>query len=135
MKLCEKVHDMWALTDAAAVQCIFIGIFEKLVAIIMTDTFHWLWDTLKWYTVKYLTSDWSVSPAGAHTARSDQLLCARVTAFSSTSLFLELFWSEFWISFKFHIPVSETYRPKNHIFSLLIKFSFPFGYRRRRMLS
>ena len=68
---------------------------------------------------------WSVSPA-AHTARSDQLLCARVTAFSSTSLFLELFWCEFWISFKFHIPVSKTYRPVNDIFSLLITFSFPF---------
>ena len=41
MKLCEKVYDMWALIDAVAVQCIFIGIFEKLVAKIMTETFHW----------------------------------------------------------------------------------------------
>ena len=41
MKLCEKVHDMWALIDAAAVQCIFIGIFEKLIAIIMTEAFYW----------------------------------------------------------------------------------------------
>ena len=52
--------------------------------------------------------------------RSEQLPCARVTAFSRTSLFLERFWREFWISFKFHKPVSKTYRPKNDIFCLLI---------------
>ena len=40
MKLCEKV-------DAATVQS-FIGIFENLIAIIMTDLgFYWLWNTLK----------------------------------------------------------------------------------------
>ena len=79
---------------------------------------------------------WSVSPgAHGHTARSDQLPCARVTAFSSTSLFLELFWCEFWISLKLNIPVSKTYRPENDIFSLLIRFSFPFWYLIRRMRS
>ena len=135
MKSCEKVHDMWALIDAAAVQCIFIGIFEKLVAIIMTETFHWLWDTLKWYTVKYLTSDLISFSRRSPYCEERPTSMARVTAFSSTSLFLVLFWSKFWISFKFHIPVSETYRPKNDIFSLLIKFSFPFRYRIRRMLS
>ena len=41
--------------------------------------------------------------------RSEQLSCARVSAFSRTSLFLERFWREFWISFKFHKPVSKTY--------------------------
>ena len=85
-------------------------------------SFLLVWNDIPW-NISRVT--WSVSPA-AHTARSDQLLCARVTAFSSTSLFLELFWSEFWISFKFHIPVSKTYRPKNDIFSLLITFCFPF---------
>ena len=67
--------------------------------------------------------------------RSEQLPCARVTAFSRTSLFLERFWREFWISFKFHKPVSKTYRPKNDIFCLLITFSFPFWYLILRMRS
>ena len=59
---------------------------------------------------------------------SEQLPCAHVTAFSRTSLFLERFWREFWISFKFHKPVSKTYRHKNnYIFCLLITFSFQFG--------
>ena len=59
--------------------------------------------------------------------RSEQLPCAHVTAFSRTSLFLERFWREFWISFKFHKPVSKTYRHKNnYIFCLLITFSFQF---------
>ena len=34
-------------------------------------------------------------------ARSEQLPCAHATAFSRISLFLERFWREFWISFKF----------------------------------
>ena len=49
--------------------------------------------------------------------RSEQLPCDRVTSFSQTSLFLERFWREFWISFKFHKPVSKTYRCKNDIFA------------------
>jgi len=57
-----------------------------------------------------------------------QLPCALVTAFSLTSLFLERFWREFWISFKFLKPVSKTYRPKNDIFCFLITFNFPFWY-------
>ena len=60
--------------------------------------------------------------------RSEQLPCARVTAISWTSLFLERFWREIWISFNFHIPVSKTYRLKNDIFCFLITFSFPFWY-------
>ena len=47
---------------------------------------------------------------------SEQLSCVRVTAFSRTSLFLELFRRKFWISFKFHKPVSKTYRPKKWYF-------------------
>ena len=49
--------------------------------------------------------------------RSEQLPRARFTAFSRTSLFLERFWREFWISFKFNKPGRKTYRPKNDIFS------------------
>ena len=48
--------------------------------------------------------------------RSEQLPCARVLAFSQTSLFLKRFWREFWLSFKFYKPVSKTYRPENYIF-------------------
>ena len=59
---------------------------------------------------------------------SEQLPRARITAFSRTSLFLQRFWRELWISFKFHKPVSKTYRPKNDIFCLLITFNFPFWY-------
>ena len=51
--------------------------------------------------------------------RSEQLLCARVKAFSRTSLFLERFWSEFLIPFKFHKPVSKTYRNKSDIFPVM----------------
>ena len=47
---------------------------------------------------------------------SQQLPCVRVTVFSRTSLFLVWFWCEFWKSFKFHKPVSKTYRAKNDIF-------------------
>ena len=61
-------------------------------------------------------------------SRSEQLPCARVTAFSRTSLFLERFWRESWTSFKFLKPVSKTYRPKKDIFCLLVTFSFPFWY-------
>ena len=52
---------------------------------------------------------------------------ARVMAFSRT-FFLERFWREFWISFKFHKPISKTvtYRPKNDIFCLLISLVFLF---------
>ena len=66
---------------------------------------------------------------------SEQLSCDRVTKFSRSSLFLEPFWREFWISFKFHKPASKTYRPKNDIFCLLITFSFPFWYFILRMRS
>ena len=48
--------------------------------------------------------------------RSEQLSCAGVKAFSRTSLFLQRFWREFGISFKFHKPVSKTYNPKTDIF-------------------
>ena len=58
--------------------------------------------------------------------RSEQRPWARVTAFSLTSSFLERFWREFWISFKYNKPVSKTYRPKNDILCVLITFSFPF---------
>ena len=67
--------------------------------------------------------------------RSQQLPCVRVTVFPRTSIFLEWFWHEFWISFKFHKPVSKTYRLKNDIFCLLLKFSFPFWYLVLRMRS
>ena len=57
--------------------------------------------------------------------RNEQLPCTHVTAFSRTSLFLERFWHEILIYFKFHRePIIKTYRPKNDIFCLLIKFSF-----------
>ena len=48
--------------------------------------------------------------------RNEQLPCARVLAFSRTSLFLKRFWREVWISFKFYKPVSKTYRSENNIF-------------------
>ena len=64
-----------------------------------------------------------------------QLPCTRVTAFSWTSSFLELFLHEFWISSKFHKPVSKTYRPKNDIFWLLITLNFLFWYLILRMRS
>ena len=48
---------------------------------------------------------------------SEQRPCARVTAFSRTSLFLERLWREFSISFKFHERISKTYRPKNVFFA------------------
>ena len=54
--------------------------------------------------------------AGAH-KQERAASCARVTAFSRTRLFLERFWHELWISFKFYKNQSEkTYRPKNDIF-------------------
>ena len=62
---------------------------------------------------------------GAHKAeRITSTLVSR--AFSWTSLLFERFWREFWIPFKFHKPVSKTFRPKNDIFCLLITYSFPF---------
>ena len=48
--------------------------------------------------------------------RSEQLSCTRVTAFSRTSLFLELFWRELRLSFKSDKEVNQTYRPKNDNF-------------------
>ena len=42
--------------------------------------------------------------------RSEQLPSARVTAFSRNNLFLELFWREFEIFFKFLKTVSKTNR-------------------------
>ena len=74
------------------------------------------------WRVKVLNNNFSQEPV----TRSEQLTCPRVTAFSRTSLFLERFWREFWISFKFHKPVSKTYRLKNYIFCLLVTFKFPF---------
>ena len=38
-------------------------------------------------------------------------------SFSRTSLFLERFWREFCIPFKFRKPVRKTYIPKNDIFT------------------
>ena len=55
--------------------------------------------------------------------------------FSRTSLFLERSWREFWISFKFHKPVSKTCKSKNDIFCLLKTCSFPFWYIILRMRS
>ena len=49
--------------------------------------------------------------------------------------FLKRFWREFWISSKFHKPVSKTYRPENDIFWLLITWSFLFWYLILRMRS
>ena len=84
----------------------------------------------------------SVVPTGGRTyghqepiTRSEQLPYALVTAFSRTSLFLERFWGKFWISFKFHKPVSKTYKPKMIFFCLLILLSFPFWYLMLRMRS
>ena len=74
------------------------------------------------WRVKVLNNNFSQEPI----TWSEQLTCPRVTAFSRTSLFLERLWREFWISFKFHKPVSKTYRLKNYIFCLLVTFKFPF---------
>ena len=63
---------------------------------------------------------------------SEQLPCARVTALSQTRLFLERFGANF-ESYKFHKPVSKTYRPENYICCLLI--SVPFWYLILRMCS
>ena len=58
---------------------------------------------------------------------SEQLPCTLVKAFSRTSLFLG-FLREFLISFKFHKPVSKTYKPKNDTLCFLtVTFSFPFA--------
>ena len=47
---------------------------------------------------------------------SEQLpRCICVTTLSRTSLFLEQFWREFLISFKFHKPVNKSYGPKNNL--------------------
>ena len=43
--------------------------------------------------------------------RSKQLPCAWSRRFHGPVYLLERFWCEFWISFKFHKPVSITYRP------------------------
>ena len=48
------------------------------------------------WRVKILNNNFSQEPI----TRSEQLTCPRVTAFSRTSLFLERFCREFWISFK-----------------------------------
>ena len=58
--------------------------------------------------------------------QSEKLTCACVMAFSRTSLFLDRLWGEFWISGKFHKPVSKTYRPRYYIFCLLITLVFLF---------
>ena len=57
---------------------------------------------------------------------SEELPCPRVTAFSLTSLFLELFRCEFRKSFKFHKPVTKTLSHQNGIFVLLMTFIFLF---------
>ena len=54
---------------------------------------------------------------------SEELPCPRVTAFSLTSLFLELFRCEFR---KFHKPVTKTLSHQNGIFVLLMTFIFLF---------
>ena len=54
-----------------------------------------------------------------------QILCS-VTVFSRTGLFLERFWHEFRICFKFHKPVSKPYRPKNDNLFLLMTLRFLF---------
>ena len=51
--------------------------------------------------------------------RSEQLPCARATAFSRTSLFLERFLARILNIFKFHKPVSKTYRPLFSLFDIL----------------
>ena len=58
--------------------------------------------------------------------RSEQLPSAHVTAFSRNNLFLERFWGELEIFFKFLKTVSKTNRLQNDIFCLLITFSFLF---------
>lgn len=57
---------------------------------------------------------------------SEELPCPRVTAFSLTGLFLELFRREFRKSFKFHKPVNKTLSRQNGIFVLLMTFIFLF---------
>ena len=59
---------------------------------------------------------------------SEQFSCARVTAFSLTSLFLEPFWRDLRISFRSHKPDIKTKTPKNGIFDLLMTFDFPFHF-------
>ena len=56
-----------------------------------------------------MKSGWSNS---SYTTRSEQLLCSRVAAFLITSLFLEQFWREFWIPYKYNKPDRKTYRPE-----------------------
>ena len=67
--------------------------------------------------------------------QSEQLPCARVTAFSRTSLFLERFWREFWIFFNSTNPSARPTDLKLVFFCLLITFSFPFWYFILRMPS
>ena len=61
-------------------------------------------------------------------ARSEQLPCAHATAFSRISLFLERFWGEFWISFKFDNRSAKPTDPKMIIFLHFNKFSFLISY-------
>ena len=74
------------------------------------------------------TPTWSSSqPSGAQNLERATSMHSVVKASSRTSLFLEPFWREFWISFKFHKPVLKTYRPKNNTLWVLITFSFHFA--------
>ena len=59
---------------------------------------------------------------------SEELPCPRVTAFSLTSLFLELFrlFRYFRKSFKFYKPVTKTLSHQNGIFVLLMTLFFFF---------
>ena len=64
------------------------------------------------------------------TARSEQLPCAHATAFSRISLFLERFWREFWISFKFDNRSAKPTDLKMIIFLHFnnVQFSFLISY-------
>ena len=57
--------------------------------------------------------------------RSEQFPCTRVAAFSLTSLFLERFWHELRISFRFLKQIMKTKTPENVIVDLLMTFGFP----------
>ena len=121
-----KLENFWA--SFSKFQCYPYNNHQKLLWLFILMNLTDIWFiynstvAFRVWRVKVLNNNFSQEPI----TRSEQLPCARVTAFSRTSFFLERFWGEFWISFKFHKPVSKTYRPKSHIFCLLVTFEFPF---------
>ena len=90
---------------------------------------------LPYWTEKITTTSYphSLQRSGAHNPERSTSM-RKCHGFSLTSIFLERFWREFWISLKFHKLVSKTCRPKmiflpfNYLYPLILVFPFDISY-------